>query len=120
MKRILVTGATGQIGSELVPALRKRYGSENVIAAGHKKTPQKALVEEGPYTALDVTDSEALTKIVQDFRIDTIFHLAALLSAVAEQNPQVAWKVNTNIGVRSRIKKNKSNDRAMAHKNKNS
>ncbi len=94
MNRILVTGATGQIGSELVPALRKKYGSDHVVAAGHKKAPPKILVEEGPYTTLDVTDIDALTKIVQDFRIDTIFHLAALLSAVAEKNPQTAWKIN--------------------------
>ncbi|WP_430233622.1 L-threonine 3-dehydrogenase [Nitrosomonas communis] len=94
MNRILVTGATGQIGSELVPALRKKYGSDHVVAAGHKRTPPKTLVEEGPYTSLDVTDIDALTTIVQDFHIDTIFHLAALLSAVAEKNPQIAWKIN--------------------------
>jgi nucleoside-diphosphate-sugar epimerase len=94
MNRILVTGATGQIGSELVPALRKKYGSDHVVAAGHKRTPPTALVEEGPYTSLDVTDIDALTTIVQDFRIDTIFHLAALLSAVAEKKPQIAWKIN--------------------------
>lgn len=94
MKRILVTGATGQIGSGLVPALRARYGSENVVAAGHKKAPQQALVEDGPYTTLDVADIESLAKIIRGFRIDTIFHLAALLSAVAEKNPQAAWKIN--------------------------
>lgn len=94
MKRILVTGATGQIGSELVPALRKKYGSDNVIAAGHKKTPQKDFIEEGPYTTLDVTEIESLEKAFQEYRFDTIFHLSSLLSAVAEENPQAAWKVN--------------------------
>ena len=94
MKRILVTGATGQIGSELVPALRHKYGGDNVIAAGHKRTPQKAFLDEGPYTTLDVTKIESVNKIVREFRIDTIFHLAAILSAVAEQNPQMAWKIN--------------------------
>lgn len=94
MKRILVTGATGQIGSELVPALRKKYGSDNVIAAGHRKTPQKDFIEEGPYTTFDVTEIESLEKTFQEYRFDTIFHLSALLSAVAEENPQAAWKVN--------------------------
>ncbi len=94
MKHILVTGATGQIGSELVHALRLRYGSDNVIAAGHQKAPQQSLIEEGPFTTLDVACIEAVNTVVQHYRIDTIFHLAALLSAVSEKNPQRAWRVN--------------------------
>ncbi|MBX3629248.1 MAG: L-threonine 3-dehydrogenase [Nitrosomonas sp.] len=94
MKRILVTGATGQIGSELVHALRLRYGSDNVVAAGHQKAPQQSLAEEGPFTTLDVMCIEAVNAVVQRYGIDTIFHLAALLSAVSEKNPQRAWKVN--------------------------
>lgn len=94
MKKILVTGATGQIGSELVPALRDKYGNENVVAAGHKRMPQDTVLQEGPCTMLDITEIEPLANIVHEFRIDTIFHLAAILSAVAEQNPQYAWKVN--------------------------
>lgn len=94
MHRILVTGATGQIGSELVPALRARYGAANVVAAGHKKTPPSELRESGPYATLDIRERGALGALVEHERIDTIYHLAALLSATAEADPQLAWEIN--------------------------
>jgi len=96
MNRILVTGATGQIGSELVPALRKRFGSANVIAAGHKTQPDKELLDSGPFLSLDVRDFHSIEKIVKEHRIDAIYHMAALLSASAEKDPLLAWDVNIN------------------------
>jgi len=93
-KRILVTGATGQIGSELTMALREKYGKDNVIAAGHKRKPSGKLLESGPFEYVDTTDKENVEKIVKKHEIDTIYHLAAVLSAVGEENPQVAWHVN--------------------------
>ncbi|MGR9035800.1 MAG: NAD-dependent epimerase/dehydratase family protein [Gammaproteobacteria bacterium] len=96
MRKILVTGATGQIGVELTIALRHRYGGENVMAAGHSRLPLGELIESGPYCRLDVRDSEALFQIVEDYQCDTIFHLASLLSAVAESKPQEAWDININ------------------------
>lgn len=92
MKKILVTGANGQIGSELTTTLRDRYGAENVFAADKKP----ALAEPGLYACLDVRDRSALNHVVESHNIDTIFHLASLLSAVAEQKPQQAWEVNMN------------------------
>ena len=102
MNRILVTGATGQIGSELIPALRKRYGSENVIAAGHKTQPDKKLLDSGPFLSLDVRDFAAIEKSVKEYRIDAIYHMAALLSASAEKDPLLAWDVNIN-GLRNML-----------------
>lgn len=94
MHRILVTGATGQIGSELVPALRERYGAANVVAVGHKKTPPPELREAGPYATLDIRERSTLAALVERERINTIYHLAALLSATAEAHPQLAWEIN--------------------------
>lgn len=96
MKKILITGATGQIGSELVPALRRRYGPDQVIAAGHRKEQGAALSGAGPYVMLDIREPAALADIVKQHKVDTIYHLAALLSAVAEADPQLAWDVNMN------------------------
>lgn len=94
VKKILVTGATGQIGSELVIELRKRYGEDSVVAAGHKRRPSEKLLESGPFEYVDVTDRESISKIVKKYELDTIYHLAAVLSATGEQNPQLAWDVN--------------------------
>ncbi|MEM3700302.1 MAG: L-threonine 3-dehydrogenase [Candidatus Bathyarchaeia archaeon] len=96
MKRILVTGATGQIGSELTIELRKKYGGENVIAAGHKRKPSQKLLESGPFEYVDTTSKESIEKVVKEYDIDTIYHLAAVLSATGEENPQLAWNVNIN------------------------
>ena len=96
MKRILVTGAVGQIGSELTMALRKRYGAENVIATGRKTRPSDELRNSGPFYFIDVTRSETIEAVAKKHRIDTIFHLATILSAVGEKNPQLAWNVNIN------------------------
>ena len=96
MKRILVTGATGQIGSELTVELRKKYGGENVIAAGHRRKPSEKLLSTGPFEYVDVTQKDSVEKVVEKYDIDTIYHLAAVLSAVGEQKPQLAWNVNMN------------------------
>ena len=94
MKKILVTGAAGQIGSELTMALREKYGNENVIATGHIKEPDETLRNSGPFHFIDCTKINTVTAIVKKYRVDTIYHLAALLSAVAEKDPQLAWDVN--------------------------
>ncbi|MBS3783767.1 MAG: NAD-dependent epimerase/dehydratase family protein [Anaerolineae bacterium] len=92
--RILVTGAVGQIGSELTMALRERYGGENVVAAGHKTEPDPELRDSGPFVTIYATRSETIEEVVDEYEIDTIYHLAAILSATGEKNPQLAWRVN--------------------------
>ena len=96
MKRIMVTGSVGQIGSELTMALRKRYGNDNVLATGHTTKPSPALRDSGPFEFIDVAKRETIERVVKKYNIDTIYHLSAILSAVGEENPQLAWDVNIN------------------------
>ncbi|MHA1961305.1 MAG: NAD-dependent epimerase/dehydratase family protein [Candidatus Thorarchaeota archaeon] len=93
MKRVLVTGSYGQIGTELVGVLRKKYGGENIIATGRKKPPD-ILIQDGPYYRLDILDENQLHTMLVDYEIDIIIHNASVLSATGEKNPQLAYRTN--------------------------
>jgi len=93
MKKILVTGAFGLVGTELVLALQDKYGKENIIAAAHSKTPENF---DGILETADVTNKEELTALVKKHDVDTIYHLAGILSVGSEKNPNLAWEVNLN------------------------
>ena len=90
---ILVTGARGQIGSDLVAALRQRYGPTRVVASDLKE-PSGGARNGLPYEVLDVTDRQQLSAVLAHYKIDTVVHLASLLSARGEQQPDLCWKVN--------------------------
>ena len=96
MKNILVTGAAGQIGSELVPALRDNFGSDQVVAAAHSTALPDDIILSGATTTIDVTDYLDLEKAIIDFRIDRIFHMGSILSATAENRRESAHQVNIN------------------------
>ena len=94
MKKVLIIGSTGQIGSELTLELRKRYGNENIVAGYIKGAEPKGILKEsGPSELVDVTDGEMIADVVKKHGIDTIYNLAALLSVVAESKPRLAWKI---------------------------
>jgi nucleoside-diphosphate-sugar epimerase len=93
VKRILITGALGQIGSELTMKLRSLYGTDNVLATDIKETDHEA-VTSGPFELLDVMDGKRMSELVKEFKADTLIHLAALLSATAEAKPLLAWQLN--------------------------
>lgn len=92
MKRILITGAFGQVGSELVTKLRKIYGNNNVIATDIKHLEINS--SDGPFEMVDVTAGNDLFNVAKKYNVDTIMHMAALLSAISEEAPQKAWDIN--------------------------
>ena len=78
-----------------MPALRKRYGADWVAASDHRIMPADAIVAEGIFKQLDYTRIEKIQEAVRRYDVGAIYHLAALLSALAEEEPQVAWELNT-------------------------
>jgi len=94
MRKILVTGACGQIGSELVIELRKKYGGDNVVAAGHKTKPSEALLNSGPFEFIDTINRKTIEAVVEKYGIDTVYHLVTILSAAGEKNPTLCWNTN--------------------------
>lgn len=91
MKKILVTGAFGLVGTELVETLQKKYGKENVIAVAHSKKPSEF---DGILDQANVSNKEELTNLIKKYDVGTIYHLAGLLSVGGEKNPDLAWEVN--------------------------
>eukprot|EP00485_Elphidium_margaritaceum_P006654 CAMPEP_0202690392 /NCGR_PEP_ID=MMETSP1385-20130828/5384_1 /ASSEMBLY_ACC=CAM_ASM_000861 /TAXON_ID=933848 /ORGANISM="Elphidium margaritaceum" /LENGTH=419 /DNA_ID=CAMNT_0049345653 /DNA_START=70 /DNA_END=1329 /DNA_ORIENTATION=- len=101
--RVLITGASGQIGTELVPFLRQKYGKDNVIASDVKLPVHgREAAADGPFVFLDVCDYNSIARVCMEFQIDWIFHMAALLSAVGEKDPKLAIKIN-NLGVENTL-----------------
>jgi len=96
MERILVVGAAGQIGSELILTLRSIYGNENVIGTGRKTAPSEAVLNTGPFEFFNAVNREDLYNVCKKYNINIIINMAAILSATGEQNPMLAWDVNMN------------------------
>jgi nucleoside-diphosphate-sugar epimerase len=96
VKNILITGALGQLGSEIALALRAIYSNENVVLVDIRCDINKALISEGPFYIADCRNGDKLREIVKKHHTDTIIHLAAILSAKGELNPTMAWDININ------------------------
>lgn len=97
MRKILVTGALGQIGSELIVRLRDIYGVENVIASNRRfKDEHEALIKSGPFEILDINEAKHMAEVVDKYKVNTIINLAAVLSAVGEKDPAACWNINMN------------------------
>ncbi len=94
--KIFLTGALGQIGSELTQKLRSIYGNDNVVISDIRDDINTDLIESGPFYKIDCRDGKQIHEVVKKHRIERIYHLAALLSATAEKNPQLAWDININ------------------------
>lgn len=94
MKNVLIIGSTGQIGSELVMYLRSIYKDGNIVAGYIPSAPPTGeLLESGPAEIVDITNAQQIADVVAKYNVDTIYNLAALLSAVAENKPQLAWHI---------------------------
>jgi len=93
-EKILVTGALGQIGTELVEALRNKHGASSVIASDIRSDVTQDTIDQGLYVTLDVLDTDSIIKLCNDEGIGTVYHLAALLSATGEKNPELCRKIN--------------------------
>lgn len=96
MKRILITGSLGQIGTELIMYLRKLYGNDNVVASNRSKHGEDIIFESGPFEMLNVNDAQNIAEICKKHNVNQIVHLAAILSAKAEKDPQTAYDINMN------------------------
>ena len=94
MDKILIIGAGGQIGTELTTYLRKEYGEKNVIASDIRATLHDDLMESGPFIRMDAMDSRQVYQVIQKERVKQVYFLAAILSAVCEKNPEMAWDIN--------------------------
>ncbi len=92
-EKILITGALGQIGTELTNRLVEIHGAENVVASGLDRY-QKGITSAGYYERMDVTNTDLVKQVIKDYGITTVYHLASLLSGTSEKQPLFAWKLN--------------------------